>query len=335
MAERKPHTRTAAPRGAATQQASKGQASSRRQSSGAAGGARRERVQAQVPAQEKRRGFPLKGLAIALGCLITLAVAGALALVVLSHTSAFSITSIDAESTEHVSAADIAALAGIPEGTTLLNYDEVLIVENLRRNPWIKDVTLSREFPDRLKVTVTERNVAAIVIMNSGSVVWSLGDDDVWIEPVKLQSEDGQSLSEAALASVADSDVLLISDAPQTVNPVAGQPANDDVFIALRSFREELSPDFWNQIVSFSAPSVEGIACVLESGIEVSLGSPTSISSKEAVVQQLIAKYPNRLTYINVRVPSNPSYRMLDTESVEGGSGALGDLTSSTPSPAE
>ncbi|MBQ9006252.1 MAG: FtsQ-type POTRA domain-containing protein, partial [Atopobiaceae bacterium] len=219
-----------------------------------------------------------------------------------------------------------------PEGTTLLNYDEALIVNNLRRNPWVKDVKLSREFPDRLRVEITERTVTSIVMMNSGSVTWCMGDDDVWIEPVKIVAGEGQSIIEAALAYVSGSETLVITDVPQTVNPVAGTVAEDEVFEAIRAYRTELSKDFWDQIVSINASSIEGISCVLKSGIEISLGVPSNIETKEAVIDQLMAKYPNRLTYINVRVPSNPSYRMVDTESVEGGSGATGDISAATPS---
>ena len=283
-------------------------------------------------ASAPRRQLPLKAIAIALAAVVALFIAGAAAIVVLSHTDAFTISSISAEPTEHISAEDIAALAGVPEGTTLLNYDEALIVNNLRRNPWVKDVKLSREFPDRLRVEITERTVTSIVMMNSGSVTWCMGDDDVWIEPVKIVAGEGQSIIEAALAYVSGSETLVITDVPQTVNPVAGTVAEDEVFEAIRAYRTELSKDFWDQIVSINASSIEGISCVLKSGIEISLGVPSNIETKEAVIDQLMAKYPNRLTYINVRVPSNPSYRMVDTESVEGGCGATGDISAATPS---
>ena len=333
MADRKPHKREAPSRAQAS-------ASRRTKASGASASSttRTRAVSAGTRTSAKRaaanrRQFPLKGIAIALASLVALFIAGAIALVVLSHTDAFTISSINAEPTEHITAEDIAALAGVPEGTTLLNYDETLIVDNIRRNPWVKSVKLSREFPDRLRVEVTERTVTSIVMMNSGSVIWCMGDDGVWIEPVKIVAGEGQSIIEAALAYVAGTETLVITDVPQTVNPVAGSPAEDDVFKALDEYRAGLSGEFWDQIVSINASSVEGISCILQSGVEVSLGSPTSIETKESVVEQLMAKYPNRLTYINVRVPSNPSYRMVDTESVEGGTGATGDLVTPQASP--
>lgn len=279
----------------------------------------------QAPLAER---LHLKALGVVLAALAALSLVGAMTLVILSNTSAFSITGIEAQATEHVSSEDIAALAGVPEGTTLLNYDEDLIASNLRRNPWVEGVTLSRQFPDTLRITVIERKVKALVMMDSGRVIWCLGEDDVWIEPVKVTAAEGQSITEAVLAMAKELDALVITDVPQTVNPVAGSLAEGGVFEAIATFRAQLSFGLWDQVVSIDAPSVEAISCILDSGVEVSLGSPTSIETKEAVLMQLLEKYPNRLTYINVRVPSNPSYRMIDSEAVEGGTGALGDISS-------
>lgn len=333
MADKKPHKREATSLGSTAQLEKVGASTEKR-------GIRFKLPFGKGAAKTKRasapRHVPVRGIAITIGVICILLLVGAISLVVLSHTDAFTITSIDAEASEHVSSEDIAALAGVPEGTTLLNYDEAAIVANLKRNPWIADVSISRAFPDRLRVTVTERTVRAYVMMNSGSVTWCMGDDGVWVEPIKFEVGEGQSIAEAALAASIETGALLITDVPQTVNPMAGQPADDEVFQAINSYHEEFSDELWNQIVSINASSVEGISCILESGIEISLGSPTSITAKETVIQQLLSKYPNRLTYINVRVPASPSYRMVETESVEGGTGAIGDVaTGTTPAPTE
>ncbi len=329
MADKKPHKREATSLGSTSQlekvSTSAGKRSGRLELPGNKGGEKGKRLS--VP------HVSVRTITIVVGLVCVLFLVGAVSLVVLSHTDAFTITSIDAQATEHVSSEDIAALAGVPEGTTLLNYDEATIVSNLKRNPWIADVSISRSFPDRLKVTVTERTVSGYVMMNSGSVTWCMGNDGVWIEPIKFSVSEGQSIVEAALAASIENGALLVTDVPQTVNPMAGQPAEDEVFQALKSYHEEFSDELWSQIVSINASSVEGISCILQSGIEISLGSPTSIAAKETVIQQLLSKYPNRLTYINVRVPASPSYRMVETESVEGGTGAIGDVATPAPTP--
>ena len=62
-------------------------------------------------------------------------------------------------------------------------------------------------------------------------------------------------------------------------------------------------------LLSSVTPSTENVSCVLESGVEVSLGSPTDISEKEDIVQGYLEQSDGRVVRINVRVPSSPAYR--------------------------
>ena len=248
-------------------------------------------------------------------------VAALVSFIVLSSTPMFTIAYIDTESTEHLSAENIAKLASVEEGTTLLTIDEDAIVENLKRNPWVGDVQLIREFPDKLKIVVTERTVDCLVKMSTASVCWCLGNDNVWIEPINLTIMDGQSADDAALALAREMDSLLIIDVPTSLSPTAGESTNEDALMAVATYRQQFSKEFADQIVRFSAASVESIGCTLSNGVEVSLGAPVDIDVKEAVIKEILDKHPNQITYINVRVPSQPSYRRLGSESVTEGTG--------------
>lgn len=252
-----------------------------------------------------------------------LVVVGAIAFFILRSTSLFTITSIEAVGSDHVSVEDIQNLIGVEEGTTLLNVDTNAIEANLKKNPWVESVDIEREFPDKLKVTVHERSVFAVVVMSSRSVVWYLGEGCVWIEPATLTVAEGQTTDDAALELANSVGAILITNVPSTVDPVAGSEATDDVIVAVNEYLDGFTDDFASQIVSFDTPSTDSISCVLSSGVEISLGSPTNISAKQTVIEELLARYPNQLTYINVRVPSNPSYRKIDSDSVQAGSGAL------------
>lgn len=280
----------------------------------------------------RRRRIPFVITIVVVAILVTVAISYA----ILTNTSAFVIRSIVCDPTEHVTAEDIATLAAVPEGTTLLNYDAAAIEQNLKRNPWVGKVECFQELPDRLRIEVTERTVAALVPLSSGSVVWCLGSDDVWIEPIKVVQEGEETIAAAALSEARARGALLIADVGPSVSPVAGTPADDDVFAAIATYRMNLGAGLWSQVVSISAPSVEAITLTLESGVEISVGTPTGIASKEAIVEQLMAKYPGKLTYINVRVPSNPSYRMIDSDTVQQGTGVMGDVTAEPePEPGE
>ena len=68
------------------------------------------------------------------------------------------------------------------------------------------------------------------------------------------------------------------------------------------------SDAFKQQIQSLSLPSVDAITAYLTSGIEVALGEPTDIETKERVVTRLLEQQEG-VTYINVRVPDSYSFR--------------------------
>lgn len=272
---------------------------------------------------------PVRMLIVTLILIAGLLVFALVTFIVLSNTPIFTITSIDTQDTEHLTKENIAKLASVEEGTTLLTIDEGVIEENLKRNPWVGSVQFVREFPDRLKITVTERQVDSLVKMSTGSVAWCLGYDKVWIEPINLPVASGQAAEEVALTIAHDMSALLIIDVPASMSPVAGTVAADEVLKAIWSYREQFSKDFNDQIVRFSAASVESIACTLSNGVEISLGSPSSIDVKESLVREILSKHPNQVTYINVRVPTQPSYRKLDSDAVVEGSGVkVEDVTS-------
>lgn len=256
-----------------------------------------------------------------------LLVAGVIGVSLLAKTSAFTITSIDTQATDHLTADNIARLARVQKGATLLNIDTNAVEQNLERNPWVGSVRIRREFPDRLAIEVTERKVSYVVAMGSGSVAWYLGEGNVWIEPVALDVSDNSSVVDAALSTADSLGAVLIADVPPSVSPVADATCSDDSIQAAESFQEQFSSDFSSQIAAYSAPSADGISCTLKSGVEISLGSVSNVDSKEAVIKSILEQNPDKVTYINVRVPTSPTYRRLDEDYIQQGSGASGTST--------
>ena len=281
------------------------------------------------PGKKRRRPHQKQGQVRAIGgAIIALGLVALVAYFALRNSSSFSVDNVDVEPTLHVSESDVANLLRIEDGTTLLNVDTAQIESQLKKDPWVASVSVERQFPHTLKLTVNEQAVDALVVMNSGSMGWYLGSSGTWIQPVKIEAASGQSVNDAALALARSEGALLITGAPATVEPAAGSAATDDVLSAVKSFREGFSSSFLSQIVSFDATSADAISCVMESGVQVSLGSATNISYKEQVASALLQKYPGQLTYINVRVPSTASVRKIGSSDVTQGSGASASTSS-------
>ena len=74
-------------------------------------------------------------------------------------------------------------------------------------------------------------------------------------------------------------------------------------------------------------PSPESVSCTLKSGVEVLLGSPTEIETKEMIVTRYLEAHPGTITYLNVRVVTNPAVRLIDSENVQPGTGVLSEGT--------
>ena len=258
---------------------------------------------------------------------LAVAVLACSTLLILRKASAFEITKIEAASTEHLTSDDIARLANVGKGTTLLNIDEGALREGLARNPWVGRVDIERVFPDTLALKVHERKVSMIVMMGSSGMGWYVGEGNVWIQPVSVSAAGGRSVNEVALSMARDVDALLVTDVPSSLEPESGTVVSDETLDAVLSFLKGLPEELSSQIVSFSAASPEALSCVLSSGIEVSLGSATDIATKGSIVLRLIEEHPGELTYINVRMPSNPSYRSITSGTVQPGTGTSGDAT--------
>lgn len=238
--------------------------------------------------------------------------------VVVVFSPLFEIKSIMATPTAHVSSETISSLAAVPGGSTLFNVDERGIAERLAANPWIAGVELSRRLPDQLVITVTERTASAIVMLSNGTEAWRMASDGCWLEPLAIQqatSDNGvASPTDQARAQAASEGLVYIEDVSALVKPEAGVPCTDDAILGVMTYLDTFTSALRDQITLAKASSRESIAVVLSNGVEVSLGAPVDIPTKERVVLGLLEQYPGQITYINVRVPTSPVWRGLDAQ---------------------
>lgn len=255
-----------------------------------------------MPTGVGRRVF-VGAIAVAVVALVAV-----IAFIVMAHLPIFVINGIDATASEHVSAETIAKLANVQEGTTLLSVDFNEVSDNIKQNPWVKDVHISREFPSTLGISVEERQIEALVVIGTGQSVWAIGPDGIWIEPVQLDTS-GTDVASAALARAQELGCLLIADVPASVDPAQGSATSDDTVMGVLTYQSELPSDITSQARVYYATSEGSISLILESGLEISLGSPEDINAKSQALTEIMATYPNQLTYINVRVASKPTYR--------------------------
>lgn len=279
--------------------------------------------------RERRERYQLRQtlrvVGIVVASLVALALVAVVVLFSLRDSSVFSIDSVEVQPTEHVTQEDLQNLVKVPAGSTLLNVDTASIEAALKKDPWIASVEFERAFPHTLKITVHEQRVDALVVMSSGSIAWYLGGDGRWVQPTSVTAAEDQSVNDAALERAMAEGCLLITDVPATVAPEAGSAVTDASILAVQKYREGFSEDFASQVVSYSAPAEDSISCTLASGVEVLLGSPTDIATKQGFIEKIVEQSPGSLLFINVRVPTEKgvSFRAVQSDNVQGGTGVV------------
>ena len=105
---------------------------------------------------------------------------------------------------------------------------------------------------------------------------------------------------------------MLLTDVSADVSPSSGAKVESKIVLAGLAYANGFSESFISQVKDLSVPSVEAIAANLDSGVEVLLGSPDNIKTKEQVVTKLLEQEQG-VTYINVRTPDSYTFRSADT----------------------
>lgn len=118
---------------------------------------------------------------------------------------------------------------------------------------------------------------------------------------------------DAALALAREAGALLLIDAGADVSPSSGAEVTSGVVKAGLAYAKGFSKEFLAQVKDLSIPSIEAISANLTSGVEVSLGAPEDIGTKERVVTKLLSERSG-VTYINVRTPDAYTFRSADLE---------------------
>ena len=131
---------------------------------------------ARAIARPKRSGaFKAFIVALVLVCVLGITYAA------LYFSGAFAITSVKVNGADHLTNDEMAILAAVPQGTTLLNVDTSSVANSVDRDAWVADVSVNRIFPDTLEINVTEREIAAIVEVAADNAkvtqMWAIASD--------------------------------------------------------------------------------------------------------------------------------------------------------------
>lgn len=214
----------------------------------------------------------------------------------LYRSDVFAVDNVVVTGVEHLTDQEITQLAAIPDDSTLLRLESTAIAERLESHPWIQEAVVKRQFPDTVVLEITERAAAAAVKLSDTSI-WVISTDGVWLS--------------AATKSDWKSNHKIVDTSATLASPVAGSDCNDEGIKNALAVYSGISDTLAKQVKSISAESTVKTTLTLKSGVTVAFGEAVDIELKEADIWALLDEYDGTVSYINVRVPSRPTFRTL------------------------
>lgn len=125
--------------------------------------------------------------------------------------------------------------------------------------------------------------------------------------------EAGTLLGQAKAKAQAEKRVL-IYEVDESLAPVVGEHVPDGGLGAALNYLSSFSDVLSSQIGIMTAPNKSSVTAQLSNGVLLALGAPANkddIALKESVILSLLKEHESEITYINVRVPSQPAWRGL------------------------
>jgi cell division protein FtsQ len=192
--------------------------------------------------------------------------------------SALAVNGVRIEGTRIISPDVVRQAAAVPTGKPLATVDLDAITARVERLPAVKSVDVSRAWPDKVRIDVTERRAVAVVESQAGGPARAVDSDGVQFRRL---AHAPRGLPKLRLSDGAGKDAL--TEAARVAGAMPASLARKVAFVEVRT--------------------VDTIALVLHSGRMVRWGSADGSADKARVLALLLKQ---KASLYDVRVPGQP-----------------------------
>lgn len=245
---------------------------------------RRAREEAEQRRRSRRLNFVI--LVLLSGILLE-------SLYLLSRSKFFSVHQIQVKGNQRVSSERIVALSGINQDTNIFQISASEVARKIGREVWIEKTDVRRKFPLKVEIIIKERQPLAVVTFRDKFI---LVDKEAKI----LQVE-----KENIFPSLP-----LVKDVAVGGRLAPGRSIKSFPLSNALLCLKYLETDLKSAVSFLSAPSIDGLALQIRSGLVILYGKVELPDEKNYAIKVIVAQSESRgqkLKYIDVRVPSNPA----------------------------
>ena len=240
--------------------------------------------------RQTRSRQSLKLLAAAVA-LIVIAVGG----YALFNSDLWLIKSITVVGNHRLTSKQVVDLAGVDYKTSLLRLPAADITANLKKNPWISDVQLSRALPNRLTIQIKERQ--PFVGLKQGDEVLVLDKTGFVVQST------GTFTTETAMPVISDIKIGRLK---------VGERGKGAALTGALKSLSVLAPEIRAKTTWISVLSLEKLTFQTADGLEIVFGGPEDAAKKNFVIKKILKDSSGKIVHINVTAPDNPVVRKLE-----------------------
>jgi cell division protein FtsQ len=200
---------------------------------------------------------------------------------------------VEVVGTVHVTQQRVRTLALVPADATLIRFPADAVAERVARDPWVASVTVSRLFPDGMRIRVTEREPVAMV--DAGSTFW-------------LVDRTGMVMAKRSVELTASA--IVVRDVPG-LDPKVGRRTSSEPLMNAIAVLAGVSQRLRSEIGSISAPTIDGTTLYTRDRVEIVFGDATEARTKDALVLTILDEHRGKVVSIDVRTIDRPTWRGL------------------------
>lgn len=236
----------------------------------------------------QRRGIRLRAAAAVL--LVLGVLAGCTALY---RSPLFTVKRVEVVGAEHSGVARVRKLAAVPADATLIRFPADEVAERVGADPWVASVTVSRLFPDGMRIRVIERRAVAMADVGPA---------------LMLMDSTGMVIAKRSVEQT--STAIVIRDVPG-LDLKPGRRTTSEPLLNAIAVVDGISDRLRSMIGSVSAPSIDGTTLYTRDRVEIVFGDASDARAKEALVQRILDDHRGKVVSIDVRTLDRPTWRGL------------------------
>jgi cell division protein FtsQ len=193
----------------------------------------------------------------------------------------------------HVGADRVRTLAAVPADATLIRFPADDVVARVSADPWVASVTVSRLFPDGMRIRVVERSPVAMV---------DLGQTFVLVDAT------GMVIAKRAVEQTATG--IVIRDV-SGLDLRPGRRTTSEPLLNAIAVVGAISERLRSMIGSVSAPTIDGTTLHTRDRVEIVFGEASDAAKKDALVLRILDEHRGKVVSIDVRTVDRPTWRGL------------------------